>query len=70
MNPCPNCGQPVPANEWASYGRHEDCAIATAPSAFPPSAGRAGTSAEPNNLPAKQAGKHYRKKVGRKAAWE
>lgn len=22
---CPKCGLPVPANEWASYRRHEDC---------------------------------------------
>lgn len=24
---CPNCGQPVPPNEWAAYRRHEDCAM-------------------------------------------
>lgn len=26
---CPKCGQPVPANEWAAYGRHEDCHAVT-----------------------------------------
>lgn len=24
---CPACGKPVPANEYAAYYRHEDCAI-------------------------------------------
>lgn len=24
---CPNCGRPVPSNEWAAYRRHEDCAV-------------------------------------------
>lgn len=28
---CPNCSRPVPANEWAAYGRHEDCAVAHKP---------------------------------------
>lgn len=27
MSSCPNCGKPVPANEWHAYGRHEDCAF-------------------------------------------
>ena len=22
---CPDCGHPVPPNEWAAYHRHEDC---------------------------------------------
>jgi hypothetical protein len=27
---CPNCGELVPANEWAAYRRHEDCAMGRA----------------------------------------
>ncbi len=23
--PCPRCSKPCPANEFAAYGRHEDC---------------------------------------------
>jgi hypothetical protein len=24
---CPDCKEMVPCNEWAAYGRHEDCAM-------------------------------------------